>query len=118
MADRILAFAHTFQSAATGTGNGTAMDVGGLAVATLQVEGITTATVLFEGTIDGSTWYAIRAINLNSGAVASQATADGVWTVPVAGLDQLRARISAYTSGTITVSGKGVVNSSGMQLTV
>lgn len=109
-------FPHTFQSGATGTGNGTALEVGGLGAVGVQVEGITVATVIFEGTIDGSTWYAIRAMNKNSGAVASQATADSIWELPVTGLQQVRARISAYTSGTITVTGLGVFGTSGIAL--
>ena len=103
-----MTFDHTFQSGATATGNGTAFEVGGLGAVGVQVEGITTATVIFEGTVDGSTWYAIRAYDRTNGTIASQATADGLWEVPTAGLKQLRARISAYTSGTITVSGLGV----------
>ena len=118
MSDVTMAFGATLQSGATATGNGTAMDVGGLAVAGLQVTGITTATITFEGTVDGSNWVAVRALNLGTGAVGTTATADGVFEVPVAGLSQLRARISAYTTGTITVVGKGVVNGPGMALTV
>ena len=117
MSDVTMAFGATLQSGATATGNGTAMDVGGLAVAGLQVTGITTATITFEGTIDGSNWVALRALNLATGAVATTATADGVFQVPMAGLDELRVRISAYTSGTITVVGKGVLIGPGMALT-
>lgn len=109
MSDQVFAIAHTFQSGAEATGNGTVMDVGGLAEVGVQVEGITNATVTFEATIDGSTWYAIRTINVTDGSVASAVTADALVRVPVAGMDKLRARISAYVGGTITVTGKGVV---------
>ena len=107
---RALAIDHVFQSAAVATGNGTALDAGGLGLVGVQVEGITTATVTFEGTIDGSTWYAVRVLNVTSGAYATTATADALVQVPVAGLDQLRARVSAWTSGTINVTGLAVAN--------
>jgi len=117
MGDVTMAFGATLQSGATATGNGTEMNVGGLPVVGLQVTGITTATITFEGTVDGSNWVAVRALNLGTGAVGTTATADGLYQVPVAGLDELRARISAYTTGTITVVGKGVVHGPGLALT-
>lgn len=101
---------HIFQSGATATGNGTAVDCTPVAdgpyySATVQVQGITTATVTWEGTIDGTNWVAVRATNLNSGSDATTATADGIYRLTVLGFNQVRARISAYTSGTITVTG-------------
>lgn len=100
----------TLQSAAVATGNGTAVECtpvsdGPYYSLTAQVQGITTATVTWEGTVDGSNWVAIQATNLNSGAAATTATADGLFRLTVLGLRQVRARISAYTSGTITVTG-------------
>ena len=105
--------AHSYvpmQSAAVATGNGTALSVtssadGGFVLATIQIEGITTATITFEGTIDGTNWVAIQFTNLNSGSDATTATADGLYRATVAGLSQVRARISAWTSGTINVYG-------------
>jgi len=102
--------AHTFQNAATVTGTGTAMAVGGFSAVGVQVEGIVTGTISFQGTIDGSTWYGVRSVNLTDGTTATATTADGLWMVPVAGLDQLRANLSSYTSGTITARGVGVPN--------
>ena len=98
------------QNAATGTGNGTAMDCtaatrGAMTVLTMQVTGITTATITFEGTIDGTNFVAVQATNLNSGSAATTATADGLYRITVLGLVSVRARISAYTSGTITITG-------------
>lgn len=112
MTDKTMVFNETLQSGATATGNGTAMSVGGLATVGLAVEGITTATVTIEGSIDGTNYYAVLAYNPTAGSVASAVTADGIWIVPVAGLDKLRARVSAYTSGTIVVTAKGMMVSS------
>jgi len=110
MADAVFAINHTFQSAAVANANGTALSVGGLPAVGVQVEGITTATVTFEGTIDGSTWYAVQGVNATTGAMATSTTADGLFQVPVTGYDQLRCRISGYSAGTITVSGKAVTH--------
>lgn len=98
------------QNAATAVGNGTPMDCtaaarGAMTVLTMQVQGITTATITFEATIDGTNWVAIQVTNLTSGALATTTTADGLFRVTVLGLVRVRARISAYTSGTITVTG-------------
>lgn len=98
------------QSAAVATGNGTAVSVGGgtdggFTVLGLQVVGITTATITVEGTIDGTNWVALMVENLNSGAKATTITANGIYRLVCSGLCQVRARISAWTSGTIYVTG-------------
>jgi hypothetical protein len=105
-----IAESHTFQTAAEANGNGTALNVRGLAGVGVQVEGVTTATINFEGTIDGSTWYALEALALATGAKATTTAADGLFLVPVAGVAQFRCRISGYSAGTITVTGLGVVH--------
>jgi hypothetical protein len=97
------------QVAAVATGNGTVivtteLDGGAMTAVTFQVTGITTATITWEATIDG-TWVAVQATNLNSGTAATTATADGLYRFTCLGLMQVRARISAWTSGTITVTG-------------
>lgn len=117
MGDKVMAFAHIFQSAAAVDGNGMAMDVGGLALVGVQVTGTFSATVTIEGSIDESTWVAVRSFNVATGAVVTSMTAAVLLQVPVAGLRTLRCRISSYASGTITATGLGVMNASGMELT-
>jgi len=107
---------HTFHSAAVGNGNGTALTVTGYAGVGVQVEGITTATVTFQGTIDGSTYYAVEALNYNDGSKATNTTADGLFIVPTAGMDKMRCVISGYSAGTITISGRGVTNPAAVNL--
>jgi hypothetical protein len=94
----------TLQSAATATGNGTSLNVQNRRSAGLQVTGTFTATVTFEATIDGSNWVALNATPSNSATPASTATAAGIWVANVAGFVSIRARVSAYTSGSITVT--------------
>ena len=81
----------TLLSAVTATGASRAVQCDAGAPAFLQVNGITTATVAFQGSLDGSNWYTL----------GSALTADGIVTVANAP-KYLRAKCTAYTSGTIT----------------
>lgn len=101
----------TLQNAVSTNGNGTVVPTGGLPGVGLQIVGTFSATVNFEATIDGSNWVAIPAINLATLALSTTATAAGLFYVPLAGVDQLRARVSGYASGSLTVTGKGIVAS-------
>jgi len=114
MADRVTVFNHIFHTAATSAVAGEEMDVGGLAGVGFQIEGINGDTITFESTIDQSTWYSVEVINRTTGAKATTATADGLFYLPIAGEDQFRCRISTYNAGSITCTGKGVVNPAGM----
>jgi hypothetical protein len=96
------------QDAAAATGNGTTLQLAGRSSAVLQVSGTFAATVTWEGTVDGSNWVGVALADLNSTtrARALTATAAGLYLLDgVAGLLAVRARISAYTSGNVTVVG-------------
>lgn len=98
------------QNAATGTGNGTAMECteasgGAHKYLTMQVQGISGDTITWEAIIDGSNWKGLLVTPLSTGTAALTATADGLYRVDVTGLVQFRARISTYGAGTITVTG-------------
>jgi hypothetical protein len=99
------------QGAAVAAGVGTAISMQGVRSLTLFIVGITVATVSFQGTIDGTNWFAVGLKTAADGAAVTSATADGAFKLPIDGpiLRQFRANITAYTSGTITVrSRKGV----------
>lgn len=85
------------------------------------------ATVTFESSNDGHTWAPVIASG-PAGAVASTASSAGDYVIAVTGLSQVRARLSAITSGsfhvianatvpvagsTPTVSGSGAAHSGG-----
>jgi hypothetical protein len=70
-----------------------------VATASIQLSGTFAATVQFESSVGGTVWTAITSSN---GAVSS-ATAAGTYTFNLSGARFLRARASAYTSGTIQV---------------
>lgn len=99
------------QSAAAATGNGTAITVaepgeGAMEQIVCQVSGTFVGTVTFEGTVDGTNWVAIGMTSLaDNSSVATTATAPILVKCNLKGLTQVRARVSAYTSGAITVTG-------------
>lgn len=92
------------QAAATGTGNGTPADVSNYDAAGFQVQGINGDTITWETSIDGITWVGIRLAPTSTGTLALTTTADGVFLLDCSGLALVRARISTYGSGTITVT--------------
>ena len=104
----------TMQSAATATGNGTAIVIGTSAAAPganlgavgIQITGTFSATVTFEATTDGSNWTAVMATNLNDDSRATTATAAGHYTILYGSAIRVRARISSYSSGSVTITGR------------
>lgn len=96
----------TLQNAATGTGNGTQLDVANYATIVLNLVFTGTATVIVEGSVDGTNWDAINGYGLVSGFINinnSTFSSNNRARFYVAGLKFFRARISAFTSGTVTV---------------
>lgn len=100
----ILTITKRLQDSAGATGNGNVFSVSGYATAAFTVSGTFVGTITFEASNDGgTTWYALNATPINSGTAASTATAGGIYISKVAAIDLVRARVSAYTSGSITV---------------
>jgi hypothetical protein len=81
----------TLLSAVTATGASKAVQCDAGSPAFLQVNGITSATVVFQGSLDGTNWSTL----------GSSLTADGLVTVANAP-KYLRANCTVYVSGTIT----------------
>lgn len=96
----------TLQNAVAAVGNGTAILMQGYNGLTLEVSGAFVATVSFEGSIDGGvTYFAVGLKTAADGAAVTSAAAVGAFKLPADGprLTHLRARVSAYTSGNVTV---------------
>ncbi len=104
------------QSSAAATANGTAVPVAGWSAVSLQVSGTFVGTITFEGTLDDTNWVSLQGANVADGAVGTTATAAGIYTIPCVGLSQFRARVSAWTSGTITAIACAVTAAPGMTL--
>lgn len=98
----------------------TVMDLMGTVTVTFDVRTAAGAlTYLCEGSVDGTNYFA-RPMFANSQLLAAAAVAEqyvpsvvvatthsGSYTVGVTGLRRVRLRVSAYTSGNITVSARG-----------
>ncbi len=96
----------TLQDSATATGNGTALDTDGHGGGLLVVSGTFEATVIPEGSIDGTTYYTIPVCNIDDGVTQRSITEPGRYQVDCRGLSNIRARVSDYTSGSVTVKAR------------
>lgn len=105
----------SMHTAATATGNGTALVVNGPAgnpANTIGAAGVQIAnsagtfTITFETLTSGSTWTAVMATNMTDDVRDTTATAAGQYTILLGGAVQLRARISACSSCSVTVVGR------------
>jgi hypothetical protein len=95
----------TFQSGATAVGNGQQMDVSGYATVAVQITFSLTATVTFEGSVDGATYSTVSYVTTNSGSSSTTVTSTNLLRFNVVGLKYFRCRISTYTSGTVDAVG-------------
>ncbi len=102
------------QAAAVALGDGTALKVNEAGAVGVQIVGITSATITFEGTVDGTNWVSVLAQNVATGATGATASADGIYIANVVGLTQFRARISTWATGTITVTAQRLALNSGL----
>lgn len=72
----------------------------------VDVRGTFVATILIQGTIDGTNWITLSVLPVGAGLNVAQVgsvAAQGAWWGNGNGLLQVRATASAYTSGTATV---------------
>jgi hypothetical protein len=103
----------TLQNAAVANANGTSLDIHGMSSAILTVNCATCSggtQVNFEATEDNTNWFSVNATQAGTNNVATSTTTAGLtaWQIPVAGYMNLRARVSAYSAGTVTVTGHAV----------
>lgn len=96
------AITSTLQNAATTIGNGDVAEVDEYNTAVVEVEGTFEGTIVFEGSINNTTWYPIYALNFSDGSVVNSASDEGLYELKIGGLTHFRTRISEYTSGSIT----------------
>ncbi len=89
----------TLLTAVVATGAGSARVLPDQIYATtmmVEVEGITTATLQVEGRLAGGAWFRVPG--------SSAMTADGLQRIDVSGLAEIRANVTSWTSGAITVT--------------
>lgn len=98
----------TFHAGATATANGSVMSAANYSTIIVQVEGTFVGTVQFEKkTKTASAYVAVQCTNASDRTqVATSTDVPGYWECP-GGAYAFRARVAAYTSGTIIVTGMG-----------
>lgn len=99
----------TFTNATQTTSVTTSGSLDGYESATISINGtFNTATAVFEGSDDGgTTWYSLQAARTDSATVENGYTGltntNRMWTLQLTGLDTVRVRSTAVTSGTVNV---------------
>lgn len=98
------------QDAAAAPGNGQELNVTGMATCSFEVTGPFVGTVICEGKTSSGNWYPLNITQVGAGAVSDTGTvtAVGLYVASCATFTTVRARVSAYTSGTITVTGRAI----------
>jgi hypothetical protein len=102
-------FTATLQSSASGNGNGTALSTTGLAGASMTVNCVSCSggtTVNFEAQEDGSDFVPIQGFKLDGSGPTTTVTTAGatVWQFNLSGVQQIRARVSNYSAGTVSAT--------------
>jgi hypothetical protein len=85
-------------------GSCAAFDPGFMPSTTLTVSGTFSLTITFEATADGINWSTVQAVNVATGANSTTTTVAGTFSITNSGFLKLRARASAYTSGSAKVT--------------
>ena len=106
----------TLQNAATADGDGKYLDCDGIASAGARISGTFVADVNFEGTVDDVDWFSLTVSNVEHTEIGSVATQRGNYEIDVSYLSQMRARISDYASGTVTVEAIGKIEGGPVQV--
>lgn len=97
----------TLQNAAAATGNGVLLDTSSASTVVFQSSITGTATVTFEGTVNGSLFNSLTCFTLDGSTSASTTSTSNILRCNVLGIAAVRARISSFSSGTVTVVAGG-----------
>lgn len=81
--------------------------VGTAPTITIQIVGTFSATLTFEGTVDGATWFSVSASNLATGAAATTTTTTGQYSLSNPGFQRVRVRCTTYASGGANLAAMG-----------
>lgn len=80
----------------------------GLAAATVRITGSRAAlSATIQGTNDGTNWTTLQAIPVGGGPAVTTITANGFWTVNVAGFTQARVNVATLTTGNARIQMAG-----------
>jgi len=80
------------------------IDTKGFSTGIVQISGTFAGTISFEATTDGGNFVSIAGMIAGGGAMATSTTGVGLFRFNTAGLVRLRARFTAFTSGTALIT--------------
>lgn len=86
------------------TGQVSTANLNGVGSTKIAISNVWVGTIVFEASLDGATFFAVNAVNVASGAIVVNTTANGIFKVDSAGYQVVRARCSVFTSGSITIN--------------
>lgn len=90
--------------------NSAIFNVEGMSTVGIQISGTFVATLLLEGTIDGSNWFSLGMVDPTTGVVASSLTTTGALVGSCAGLKDVRVRSSSFTSGLVSITFRSTIS--------
>lgn len=90
-------------AAAAAAADGTIMQTRNALLA-VQVSGTFVATVTWKITVDGTNWITVEGVSRANGERATTATAPGIYLIPAIPGGAFMADITAYVSGSVTVT--------------
>lgn len=96
------------QNAVTSTANGSTLDTSSYAYVMFYTSITVTATVTYEGTVDNTNYFSLTCYTLDSLTGTSTSTATQAVRCNVTGIPKVRARISSYGSGSVSVSANAI----------
>ena len=99
-------FEEQMQLNAVATGDGTEIVTRGYATLVMSVTGTFVGTITFEARLGAADWTAVRVIPEATGTAATTTTVAGKFRYECAAINAVRARVSAWTSGSISVLGQ------------
>lgn len=101
-----IAVTATLQSAATANGDGSTLDVSGYSSVSFVITGTFVATVNFEVTGDGTNWEPLQVVQVGTSTISTASTSTGTFSAAIGSLKTVRARVSGYASGAVTVTAR------------
>ena len=99
-------FEEQMQLNAVAPGDGTEIVTRGYATLTMSITGPFVGTVTFEARVGAADWAVVRVTPEATGTPATTATVVGMFRYECAAKNAVRARVSAWTSGSISVLGQ------------
>ena len=93
-----------------------AVALSGKSAMRIQITGTWVGTLQFEGTVDGTNWIAVNAVQAGSTTIPQNTATNGVFSPTPAGFVSFRVNATAWTSGTATVSLRASAGAGGVYL--